>query len=76
MITPDDGMEISKVTVNGKEFTVTDNMLTGLKTEDKVEVTFAKIPPTKEYGLPCDTRFGCNFQYHPLRRMTCSKRTL
>ena len=30
----------------------------------------------KEYGLPCDTRFGCNFQYHPLRRMTCSKRTL
>lgn len=29
-----------------------------------------------EYGLPCDTRFGCNFQYHPLRRMTCSKRTL
>lgn len=48
MITPDDGMEISKVTVNGKEFTVTDNKLTGLKTEDKVEVTFAKIPPTKE----------------------------
>lgn len=30
----------------------------------------------QEYGLPCDTRFGCNFQYHPLRRMTCSKRTL
>ena len=29
-----------------------------------------------EYGLPYDTRFGCNFQYHPLRRMTCSKRTL
>ena len=48
MITPDDGMEISKVTVNGKEFTVTDNKLTGLKTGDKVEVTFAKIPPTKE----------------------------
>lgn len=41
-------MEISKVTVNGKEFTVTDNKLTGLKTGDKVEVTFAKIPPTKE----------------------------
>lgn len=33
-------------------------------------------PPSTEYGLPCDTRFGCNFQYHPLRRMTCSKRTL
>ena len=33
-------------------------------------------PARPEYGLPCDTRFGCNFQYHPLRRMTCSKRTL
>ena len=48
VITPDDGMEISKVTVNGKGVTVTDNKLTGLKTGDKVEVTFAKIPPTKE----------------------------
>ena len=48
VITPDEGMEISKVTVNGKEVTVTDNKLTGLKTGDKVEVTFAKIPPTKE----------------------------
>ena len=48
VITPDEGMEISKVTVNGKEVTVTDNKLTGLKTGDKVEVTFTKIPPTKE----------------------------
>ena len=33
-------------------------------------------PHAQEYGLPCDTRFGCNFQYHPFCRMTCSKRTL
>ena len=37
---------------------------------------FDRIKASLEYGLPCDTRFGCNFQYHPLRRMTCSKRTL
>lgn len=36
----------------------------------------AEFAYAQEYGLPCDTRFGCNFQYHPLRRMTCSKRTL
>ena len=48
VIAPDDGMQISKVTVNGNEVTVTDNKITGLKTGDKVEVTFAKIPPTKE----------------------------
>ena len=48
VITPDDGMQISKVTVNGNEVTITDNKVTGLKTGDKVEVTFAKIPPTKE----------------------------
>ena len=48
VITPDDGMQISKVTVNGNEVTVTDNKVTGLKTGDKVEVTFTKIPPTKE----------------------------
>ena len=48
VITPDEGMEISKVTVNGKEVTVTNNKITGLKTGDKVEVTFAKTPPTKE----------------------------
>ena len=48
IITPDEGMQISKVTVNGNEVTVTDNKVTGLKTGDKVEVTFTKIPPTKE----------------------------
>ena len=48
VITPDDGMQISKVTVNGNEVTVNDNKVTGLKTGDKVEVTFTKIPPTKE----------------------------
>ena len=48
VITPDEGMQISKVTVNGNEVTVTDNKITGLKTGDKVEVTFTKIPPTKE----------------------------
>ena len=48
VIIPDDGMQISKVTVNGNEVTVTDNKVTGLKTGDKVEVTFDKIPPTKE----------------------------
>ena len=41
-------MQVSKVTVNGNEVTVTDNKVTGLKTGDKVEVTFAKTPPTKE----------------------------
>ena len=39
-------------------------------------VEYSSSPDPSEYGLPCDTRFGCNFQYHPLRRMTCSKRTL
>ena len=48
VIIPDDGMQISKVTVNGNEVTVNDNKVTGLKTGDKVEVTFTKIPPTKE----------------------------
>lgn len=48
VVTPDDGMQISKVTVNGNEVTVTDNKITGLKTGDKVEVTFTKTPPTKE----------------------------
>ena len=48
VITPDDGMQISKVTVNGNEETITDNKVTGLKTGDKVEVTFTKTPPTKE----------------------------
>ena len=48
VVAPDDGMQISKVTVNGNEVTVTDNKITGLKTGDKVEVTFDKIPPAKE----------------------------
>ena len=48
VIAPDDGMQISKVTVNGNEVTVTDNKITGLKTGDKIEVTFDKIPPAKE----------------------------
>lgn len=48
VIAPGDGMQISKVTVNGNEVTVTDNKITGLKTGDKVEVTFDKIPPAKE----------------------------
>ena len=48
VITPDDGMQIAKVTVNGKEVTPVDNKITGLKTGDKVEVSFTKILPTKE----------------------------
>ena len=48
VITPDDGMQITKVTVNGKEVTPVDNKITGLKTGDKVEVSFTKIPPAKE----------------------------
>ena len=48
VITPDEGMQVSKVTVNGKEVPVTDNKVTGLKTGDKVEITFTEIPPTKE----------------------------
>ena len=47
VITPDDGMQIEKVLVNGKETTPADNKIKWLKTGDKVEVTFSKIPPTK-----------------------------
>lgn len=39
-ITPNDGYEIDKVTVNGKEVTAVDNKIAGLKTGDKVVVTF------------------------------------
>lgn len=46
-ITPDEGMEIGTVTVNGKEVTVKDGKLTGLKTGDKVEITFIAKAPTK-----------------------------
>ena len=44
-------------------------------TEDEKEQFRIQVI-SNQYGLPCDTRFGCNFQYHPLHRMTCSKRTL
>ena len=39
-ITPNDGYEIDKVTVNEKEVAFTGNKVTGLKTGDKVVVTF------------------------------------
>ena len=48
VITPDEGMTISKVTVNGKEVTVTDNKITGTKAGDKIEVICTKIEPAKE----------------------------
>ena len=47
LITPDAGMQIEKVLVNGKEVKVSDHKVKGLKTGDKVEVTFSRIPPTK-----------------------------
>ena len=47
-ITPADGMEIEKVTVNGKEVAVKDNKVTGLKTGDKVVVTFVRKSQTGE----------------------------
>ena len=40
VITPADGYEIDKVTVNGKEVAVSDSKVTGLKTGDKVVVIF------------------------------------
>lgn len=47
VITPDAGMQIEKVLLNGKEVKVSDHKVKGLKTGDKVEVTFSRIPPTK-----------------------------
>ena len=47
VITPDAGMQIEKLLVNGKEVKVSDHKIKGLKTGDKVEVTFSRIPPTK-----------------------------
>lgn len=41
-ITPDDGYRIAKILVNGKEVEIT-SKLTGLKSTDKVVVTFEKI---------------------------------
>ncbi len=46
-ITPDEGMEIGTVTINGKEVTVKDGKITGLKTGDKVQVTFIAKAPSK-----------------------------
>lgn len=44
IITPDEGYEIAKITVNGKEVAIpADGKLTGLTKNDKVVVTFAKI---------------------------------
>jgi len=48
VITPDEGMTISKVTVNGEEVPVTDNKITGVKAGDKIEVICTKIEPAKE----------------------------
>ena len=51
-ITPNDGYEIDKVTVNGKEVTAVDNKITGLKTGDKVVVTFKeKAAPEPEFDV-------------------------
>lgn len=47
VITPDAGMQIEKVLVNGAEVKVSDHKVKGLKSGDKVEVTFSRIPPTK-----------------------------
>ena len=47
-ITPAAGMVIEKVTVNGKEAAVKGNKVTGLKTGDKVVVTFVKKSQTGE----------------------------
>ena len=48
-ITPDAGYQIAKITVNGKEVPIpTNGKLTGLKSTDKVIVTFEKVKePTK-----------------------------
>lgn len=51
-ITPNDGYEIDKVTVNEKEVAFTGNKITGLKTGDKVVVTFkAKAAPEPEFDV-------------------------
>ena len=52
VITAKDGYEIDKVTVNGKEVTVIDSKVTGLKTRDKVVVTFKeKTAPEPEFDI-------------------------
>ena len=51
-ITPDTGYQIKAITVNGKEVAVpADGKLTGLKSTDKVVVTFEK---TTETEMPSD----------------------
>ena len=53
-ITPDEGYEIVKITVNGKEVEIPeDGKLTGLKRTDKVVVTFGEIP----VSVPVSQRF-------------------
>lgn len=45
-ITPDEGWRIASITVNGKTVEIPkDGILTGLKSRDKVAVTFEKLPP-------------------------------
>ncbi len=51
-ITPNDGYEIDKVTVNEKEVAFTGNKITGLKAGDKVVVTFkAKAAPEPAFDV-------------------------
>lgn len=50
-ITPDDGYRIAKILVNGKEVEIT-SKLTGLKSADKVVVTFEKIEDGKDSQTP------------------------
>lgn len=51
-ITPNDGYEIDKVTVNEKEVAFTGNKITGLKAGDKVVVTFKeKAAPEPEFDV-------------------------
>ena len=50
-ITPDDGYRIAKILVNGKEVGIT-SKLTGLKSTDKVVVTFEKIEDGEDSQTP------------------------
>lgn len=50
-ITPDDGYRIAKILVNGKEVEIT-SKLTGLKSTDKVVVTFEKIEDGEDSQTP------------------------
>ena len=61
-ITPDEGYQIAKITVNGKEVDIPENCkLTGLKRTDKVVVSFEKIPdgpPTVDMSKYTDLNAG------------------